>query len=190
MTEAWIPPWTGGNSYICSSLSHDWEFWKHGLINYKDTKAKCCHLKKFTCNVTLRQVFIRVYKLEIQSVTLVFRPSFSPSNLLSDSPPFPVSKYSVYSTDSVWLGGGGGHWVLLETIFFTVHCHAPPPPPLRSHRVVLPDFQPIRVSEEPVSINLFRQNPVFTSLHLRSPVLVLPPQGRYSETGFHIWHGL
>ncbi len=42
--------------------------------------------------------------------------------------------------------------------------------------MVFPDFQPMRVSEEPVCIYLFRQNPVFTSLHLRSPVHdVLPP---------------
>ncbi len=44
----------------------------HGLINYIDTKAKCLHLKKLTCKGTLRQVFIRVYRLEIQSVMLVF----------------------------------------------------------------------------------------------------------------------
>ncbi len=36
-------------------------------------------------------------------------------------------------------------------------------------------FQPIRVSEEPVCIYFFRQNPVFTSLYLRSPVHVVPP---------------
>ena len=48
-----------------------------------------------------------------------------------------------------------------------------------SHRgtsVVFPDFQPMRVSEEPVCIYLFQQNPVFTSLHLRSPIHVVPPQ--------------
>ena len=38
----------------------------HGLINYVDTKAKCQHLKKLTCKGTLRQVFIRVYRLEIR----------------------------------------------------------------------------------------------------------------------------
>ncbi len=43
----------------------------HGLMNYTDTKAKCRHLKKLTCKGTLRQVFIRVYSLEIQSVMLV-----------------------------------------------------------------------------------------------------------------------
>jgi hypothetical protein len=30
----------------------------HGLINYKDRKAKFRHLKKLTCKGTLRQVFI------------------------------------------------------------------------------------------------------------------------------------
>jgi hypothetical protein len=30
----------------------------HGLINFIETKAKCRHLKKFTCKGTLRQVFI------------------------------------------------------------------------------------------------------------------------------------
>ncbi len=41
-----------------------------------------------TCTGTLRLVFIRVYRLEIQSVMLVFWPSFvncCPSNLLSGS---------------------------------------------------------------------------------------------------------
>ncbi len=28
---------------------------EHGLINYIDAKAKCRHLKKFTCKGTLRQ---------------------------------------------------------------------------------------------------------------------------------------
>jgi hypothetical protein len=55
-----------------------------------------------------------------------------------------------------------------------VHCHAPS---IRSHRrtkVVWPDFQPMRVPEEPVCINLFRPNPFFISLQLRSPVHVVP----------------
>ncbi len=42
--------------------------------------------------------------------------------------------------------------------------------------MVFPDFQPMRVSKEPVCIYLFRQNPVFTSLHFISPVHVVPPQ--------------
>jgi hypothetical protein len=36
-----------------------------GLINYIDTEMKCCHLKKVYLQETLRQVFIRVYRLEI-----------------------------------------------------------------------------------------------------------------------------
>jgi hypothetical protein len=44
----------------------------NGLINYIDTQAKFCHLKILTCKGTLRQVFIRVYKLVIQPVMLVF----------------------------------------------------------------------------------------------------------------------
>ncbi len=42
--------------------------------------------------------------------------------------------------------------------------------------MIFPDLQPMRVSAEPVCIHLFRQNPVFTSLYLRSPVHVVPPQ--------------
>ncbi len=40
--------------------------------------------------------------------------------------------------------------------------------------MVFQDFQPIRVSEEKICIYLFRQNLVFTSLQLRSPVRVIP----------------
>jgi hypothetical protein len=39
----------------------------------------------------------------------------------------------------------------------------------------------MRVPEEPVCIDLFRQNPVFTSLHLKSPVNVVPPLRRRRE---------
>jgi hypothetical protein len=44
----------------------------HGLINYIDTRAKYRHVGKLTSKGILRQVFIRVYRLEIQSVMLVF----------------------------------------------------------------------------------------------------------------------
>jgi hypothetical protein len=46
--------------------------YRHGLINFIETKVKCHHLKILTCKGTLRQVFIRVYRKEIQSVMLVF----------------------------------------------------------------------------------------------------------------------
>jgi hypothetical protein len=41
-------------------------------MDYIATKAKCRHLKKLTCKETLRQALIRVYRLEIHSVMLVF----------------------------------------------------------------------------------------------------------------------
>ncbi len=41
-------------------------------LPYVDIKAKCRHLKVFTCKGTLRQVLTRVYRLEIHSVMLVF----------------------------------------------------------------------------------------------------------------------
>jgi hypothetical protein len=41
---------------------------RHGLINYKDTKTKCRHLKKLTSKGTLWQAFISVYRLDIQSL--------------------------------------------------------------------------------------------------------------------------
>jgi hypothetical protein len=61
---------------------------------------------------------------------------------------------------------------ILKCTLHRVHSHAPS---IRSHRgikVVWPDFQPMRVPEEPVCVHLFRQKPVFTSLHLKSPVHV------------------
>jgi hypothetical protein len=83
-----------------------------GLINYVDTKAKCRHRKQFTCNWTLLQVFIRVYRLKIQSVVLVFSTQFCELfalYLLSGStlPPLPIlNKYTLY-TYTVCKGGCG-----------------------------------------------------------------------------------
>jgi hypothetical protein len=48
------------------------ENFEHRLTNNIDTKAKCRHLTKFTCKGTLRQLFIRVYRLKSHSVMLVF----------------------------------------------------------------------------------------------------------------------
>ncbi len=68
-----------------------------------------------------------------------------------------------------------------------VHSHAPSIQSHRGSKVVWPDFQPMRVPEEPVCIDLFRQNPVFTSLHLKSPVHVhrLRIVPRQSMSGLH-----
>jgi hypothetical protein len=48
------------------------DVYRQGLINYTDTKAKCRHLKNLTSKGILRQVFIKVYRMEIHSVMLVF----------------------------------------------------------------------------------------------------------------------
>jgi hypothetical protein len=69
------------------------------------SNATCRHMKKLTSKGTLRQVFIRVFRLKIANLwcTLYsqscwyFRPSFvncCPSNLLSGStrPPIPCAK--------------------------------------------------------------------------------------------------
>jgi hypothetical protein len=66
----------------------------HEQINY--TPSKMSSSKKLTCKGTSRLVFIRVYRLEIQSVMLVFSSQlcellpFYPS-LWFNSPPFPLS---------------------------------------------------------------------------------------------------
>jgi hypothetical protein len=63
----------------------------HGLINYMDNKAKCYRLKKITWKGTSWQVFIRAYRLEIQSYWY-FRPTrvnCCPSLLLTGSNPHP-----------------------------------------------------------------------------------------------------
>jgi hypothetical protein len=49
----------------------------HGQINYLQNKAKCRHLKKLTCEGTLWQVFIKVYRLETLSVMLVLSTQLS-----------------------------------------------------------------------------------------------------------------
>ncbi len=72
----------------------------------------------------------------------------------------------------------------------TVHSHNLS---IRSHRgtkVVWPDFQPMRVPEEPVCIDLIWQKPVFTSLHLKYPVhvvrsLFFPAKESPRRTGLH-----
>ncbi len=73
--------------------------------------------KKLICKGTfLRRVFIRVYRLEIQSVMLVFLTHICellPSNLLSDStlPPFPVW-ICILFTRTQCVRGGMEFWAL------------------------------------------------------------------------------
>jgi hypothetical protein len=110
-----LSPFPPHNLFPYMALPGQGGYGGDGLIKL-DTKAKCRYVKKLTCKGTLRQVIIRVFRLEIQSVMFVFRPSFMnyrPSNPLSGSTlPPPESKYrSPVYTDSVWHGrgwGGGG----------------------------------------------------------------------------------
>ncbi len=44
----------------------------HGLINYNRHQTTMLSSKILTCKGTLRQVFIRIYRLDLQSVMLVF----------------------------------------------------------------------------------------------------------------------
>jgi hypothetical protein len=73
-----------------------------GLMNYIDTKVVCRHLNILACKGILGQVFIRVYRLKIWTVMLVFWSSFvncCPSNLSGSTIPPPslpcVNKYTV-----------------------------------------------------------------------------------------------
>ncbi len=83
----------------------------HGLINFIDTKAKCL-IKYCSCKGTLRQVFITVYRLEIQSVMLLFSTQLSEllpllSGSTLPSPPC-VNKYTVYTYTMCKRGGDMG----------------------------------------------------------------------------------
>jgi hypothetical protein len=85
-----------------------------------------------------------------------------------------VQPLTVIESEGLWwieAGTDGRQWKAMGR----VHSHAPSIQSHRGTKVVRPDFQPMRVPEEPVCIHLFRQNPVFTSLHLKSPVHVVPP---------------
>jgi hypothetical protein len=71
----------------------------------KDTKAKCHNLKLLTCKGTLRQVLIRVYRLEIISVMLVFSTQICEllpllSSLWFNSPPTFVNKQNDKQNES------------------------------------------------------------------------------------------
>jgi hypothetical protein len=99
---------------IWNSSRHLGKVSLHGLINYKDTKTQCRHLKRFTWKGTLQQVFIRVYRL-----TGIFDPALwiiAPLTFSLVHLPPSLFQSTVYTrTYSVWLGGGGG--IVLEIIF-------------------------------------------------------------------------
>jgi len=75
----------------------------NGLFSYIVNKAKCRHLKNLTCKGTLRQLFIRVYRLDIHSVKLIFSTQLcellplQPSLWFNSTQPPPcVNKCTVY----------------------------------------------------------------------------------------------
>jgi len=85
-------------------------------IRLIEGNAKCHQLKTLTCKGTLRQVYIRVYRLEIKSVMLVFfRPllwTVAPvPSLWSPPHPSPLPKVNVQYIQTVC--GYGGCWVVL-----------------------------------------------------------------------------
>jgi hypothetical protein len=87
---------------------------RHGLIKYVDTEAKCRHLNKLTCEGTLRQVFIRVYRLECGDTVshvgifdLLVNCCSSALLFVSTPPPLPcLNKYTVYT----YTVSQGGMW--------------------------------------------------------------------------------
>ncbi len=89
-------------------------------LNWSFLQSKMSSSKRFNCKGTLRQVFFRVYRLEVRTVCQfgIFDPALwicCPFNLLSGStlPPSPlpcVKKYTVYTT--VCKRDGVGYGVL------------------------------------------------------------------------------
>ncbi len=100
-------------SYLYYCLYPLYPFYPLSLPSHLSLLSKCRHLKKLTCKGIFRQAFIRVYRLERQSVMLVFSTrlckllplqAFSLVHL----PPPPSLCQSTLYTDSVWLGRGLG----------------------------------------------------------------------------------
>ncbi len=94
----------------------------HWLINFKDTKAKCRHLKhrpqKGLCGRCLSK--FRYKHIDAVSLVGIFDSALwnvAPLifSLVQLSPPFTVWKHSLYR--QCVAGKGGGCWILLVTIF-------------------------------------------------------------------------
>jgi hypothetical protein len=100
---------SSGSLYCTSALYIN----SHGLINYKDTKTKCC----------LYWCLLDFIDWRLVSHVGIFDPALWTIALLTFSlvhlphPSHPSQNQSTVYTDSMWLGGGGGCWVVLEAIF-------------------------------------------------------------------------
>jgi hypothetical protein len=84
--RAWKPGKEGYEGYMGDSDNHRLNNYMYARDDQRDHveafdcrkirliegNEKCRHLKKLTCKGALRQVFIRVFRLEIQSVIFVF----------------------------------------------------------------------------------------------------------------------
>ncbi len=86
----------------------------HRLINYIDTKAKCRHLKNWSVKGLCGRCFIRVYRLNIKSVMLVFSTQLCKTIAfsmvqLSPNPPS-LFEYILYTHVQCVEWGGGGVW--------------------------------------------------------------------------------
>jgi hypothetical protein len=86
---------------------------RYGVTNYKNTKAKCRHVKNWPVKGLCGRCFFEVYRLEIQSQSCwYFQSSFVncfPSNLLSGStspPPLPVCPVWISILQCEKWGGG------------------------------------------------------------------------------------
>jgi hypothetical protein len=73
----------------------------HGIINYKDNKARCRYLKKFTCKGALWQVFY------------LSEAPFPPMTPCSPSPLHTVYVYTIYLFTQ---GRGGGRELTREKV--------------------------------------------------------------------------
>jgi hypothetical protein len=99
----------------------------HGLINYKDTKVKCRHLKQFTCKLTC--VYQSLFTWDTVSHVDIFDPALwnvapLPFSLVQLSPLPCVIKHTVY-TYTVCKGGIWGSRpqtdkLPLQVIFFHI----------------------------------------------------------------------
>jgi hypothetical protein len=80
--------------FYCVTWCVDYVCLNHWIMTYAETVTKCRYLKILTCKGTLRQVFIRVYRLEIQTVMLaigIFDPGLRTVAFGSTLPPHPLS---------------------------------------------------------------------------------------------------